>query len=105
MSQFVNFVLTPAGLRDPTLAIAACRAGGIGVVNGELEWRSESVRSELDVVAAHVTTSYGVKVQAIDEGLAEALGTHAKRRLRWLILDWEQVPSHTTLMAGLWAAG
>ena len=31
MTDFVTFVFTPAGWRDPSLAIAASRAGAVGV--------------------------------------------------------------------------
>ena len=33
MSEFTVLAFTPAGLCHPDLAIAACRAGGVGVVN------------------------------------------------------------------------
>jgi hypothetical protein len=37
MIRFEKFVYTPAGSNDVTLAIAACRAGGVGILNAELE--------------------------------------------------------------------
>ena len=37
MADFVKFVLAPTGLRGASLAISGSRAGGVGVVNGELE--------------------------------------------------------------------
>ena len=105
MAQFVKFVLTPAGLRDTALAIAACRAGGIGVVNGELEANTESIRHALDNVAGQVRSAYGVKLEALDEALAAALLEHARRGLRWLIVDAGQVPALQHLIDELREAG
>jgi len=36
MSDFYKVVYTPAGNIDATLAVAASRAGGVGILNAEL---------------------------------------------------------------------
>ncbi|MGA9335932.1 MAG: hypothetical protein WBV39_16745, partial [Rudaea sp.] len=105
MTDFVTFALTPAGLRDATLAIAACRAGGIGIVNGELVTSTESVCDTMDTLARQVNSAYGVKLDAIDATLGTCLLSHAQRGLRWLIVDAEQVPDQQDLIAKLRAAG
>ena len=40
---FQIYVLNPAGCPDPALAIAACRAGAIGVFNAEMPTAAEGL--------------------------------------------------------------
>src|SRR5436190_7656616 len=105
MPQFVKFAFTPAGLPHAALAIAACRAGGIGVVNGELVPDADRIRHALDTVAAHVASPYGVKLDAVSEDLALALIAHARRGLCWVVVDAEQAAAHLQLIDALRGAG
>ena len=57
MADFVKFVLAPAGLRGASLAISGSRAGGVGVVNGELENDFAVVLGELEFLATHARGS------------------------------------------------
>ena len=105
MAEFTNFVFTPAGLCHADLAIAACRAGGVGIVNGELQVDSAVVRDALDVLAAAVASPYGARLDSIDAQTAIALRNHARRGLRWLIVDAGLVPAQQPLLEELRAAG
>ena len=53
MPDFVKFVLAPAGFRGAALAISGSRAGGVGVLNGELTVELAPILRELDVLASH----------------------------------------------------
>ncbi len=105
MSEFLKLVYTPMGLRDVTLAIAACRAGGVGVVNAELEADSGLILNELDLVSRKVTSGYGLKLDAVDEALATGLREYAQKGLGWLILDASIVPKCDKLIRDLRRAG
>ena len=105
MTDFVTFALLPAGLRSPALAIAASRAGGVGVVNGELEADSAALVHELDDVGRRTRGDYGLRADRIDAELDAALRAHARQGLRWLVLDAEGVPAQRSLIADLRAAG
>ena len=105
MAEFLTFALTPAGLPDATLAIAACRAGGIGVVNGELEASAATVCHSLDAVASKVRGAYGVKLETIDDALVAPLLAHARGGLRWLIVDAAQVAGQQPRLDAMRAAG
>jgi acyl transferase domain-containing protein/NAD(P)H-dependent flavin oxidoreductase YrpB (nitropropane dioxygenase family)/NADP-dependent 3-hydroxy acid dehydrogenase YdfG len=101
LSEFLKLVYTPAGLRDVALAVAACRADGVGVLNAELESDSARILGELDLIARKVRGGYGVKLDAIDEILSAGIRDHAHRGLGWLILDAEIVPACEGLIADL----
>lgn len=101
MTDFVTFALLPAGLRSPALATAACRAGGVGIVNGELEADSGILIRELDQVSRWTSGNYGLRVEHIDSVLDAALRDHANRGLRWLILDAVEVSGCRDLIAHL----
>ncbi len=74
---FVLLALTPPGISDPSIAIAASRAGGVGVLN----W--EHTRDELTTLAAiaklrrYPENLYGIKVA----GESDQLSTSALSRL------------------------
>jgi acyl transferase domain-containing protein/NAD(P)H-dependent flavin oxidoreductase YrpB (nitropropane dioxygenase family) len=105
MSGFVTFVLPPAGHRHCALAISACRAGGVGIVNGELETDGVQLAQELGEVAAKVTGVYGIKLDSVDAALDDALRVHARKGLRWVILNAAQVPIAKDLVGALRADG
>jgi len=68
-------VLTPAGWPDPALAIAAARAGALGVLNLEFTTSAEAVQAALAALARHGPGPYGVLVDGDDEaGLDLILG-------------------------------
>jgi NAD(P)H-dependent flavin oxidoreductase YrpB (nitropropane dioxygenase family) len=104
-SPFTTLVFSPAGLADATLVVAACRAGGVGVLNAELGLDSAAIVPLLDRVAGFVQAGYGLKLAAIDDGLASALRRHAGLGLRWLIVEPAQLDEQPGLLADLRAAG
>ena len=105
MARFVTFVLTPAASRQCALAISACRAGGVGVVNGELEGDGAQLARALDQVSQRVRSPYGIKLDAIDEAVENALRAHSHKGLGWVILDCALIPSRLPLIAALRANG
>ena len=62
MNRFVTFALSPAGYRTAALAIGACRAGGVGIINGELETDGAQLARELEAVSRKVKSAYGIKI-------------------------------------------
>ncbi len=105
MPSFLTFALTPAGLPDPALAIAACRAGAVGVVNAELQADPAWFAAALDAVAARVRVPYGARLPLLDDAAAAHLLAHAPRGLRWLVLDADAVPAAIDAVQRLRAAG
>lgn len=105
MTRFVTFCVPPAGLRGAPFPIAACRAGSVGVVNGELERDSRVLLRELAAVAGRVATPYAIKLDVLDGTLCAALRGHARRGLAWLILDAVAVPGARQLIDELRSAG
>ena len=105
MSNFLKFAFTPAGLGNPALAISACRAGGIGVLNGELETNSKRILRALDLIARKGCDGYGLKLDALHDGLLEAVSDYASNGLRWLILDAEVLASCEDFISEMRSAG
>lgn len=105
MDNFSLFVFTPAGLGDPTLAIAACRAGAVGVYNAELEVDARRTVAALDRLASHVRCPFGVKLDAIDETIAAGLRGLAGHNLGWVIVDVELLAVHREVLDALRRGG
>ncbi len=59
-----EMVLTLPGFPDPALAIAACRAGALGVLDLEYERSLPRVLDSLSRLASHVRAPFGVKLDA-----------------------------------------
>ena len=103
MREFTKFVFTPAGLADASIAIAASRAGSVGIYNAELEIDPLRALALLHHLAKHARGSFGIKLDMLDDEMAA--GLRAARSLPWLILDAELVAPHADLLAELRRAG
>ena len=89
MNSFVKFIYTPAGSSDSTLAIAACRSGGVGILNAELLDDIDVFLGQLDFLAQKSDRSYGVKLDTADVRLMDAAKKYAHTGLQWVIIDAE----------------
>ena len=105
MSDFTKFVFTPAGIANANLAICACRAGGVGILNGELCSSPPEWLEALDSVAKNAGAPYGVKLDWISDPLSAAVRTHLTRGLKWLILDAEILADCESLITEARSAG
>jgi acyl transferase domain-containing protein/NAD(P)H-dependent flavin oxidoreductase YrpB (nitropropane dioxygenase family)/NADP-dependent 3-hydroxy acid dehydrogenase YdfG len=105
MADFVKFVLAPAGLRAASLAITGSRAGGVGVVNGELQNDFAVILGELELLASFARAPFGLKLDALEGGRADALLPFVARGLHWLILDLESLAASATDIDELRRAG
>ena len=103
---FRKFVFVPIGLGDVSLVIAACRAGGIGVLNAEFESDVGRVLTGLEHISAKVRESYGLRITSLpDPDLTAGLRCYAQRGLSWLILDAESIAYCEEIVAELREAG
>ena len=91
MIKFKKFVYTPAGHPDATLAIAACRAGGIGILNAELSTDPDLIRRQLNILSRKTNGDYGLKLDDAGNRLLAAAADFAQKGLNWLILEDEIV--------------
>ena len=87
MPDFTKYVLTPAGLGDASLAIAASRAGAVGVYNAELDIDPRVTWAAMGRLAQHAHGAYGIKLDVIDEACGNALRTQASCGMAWLLVD------------------
>jgi acyl transferase domain-containing protein/NAD(P)H-dependent flavin oxidoreductase YrpB (nitropropane dioxygenase family)/NAD(P)-dependent dehydrogenase (short-subunit alcohol dehydrogenase family)/acyl carrier protein len=62
MGNFAVLILTPAGTGDPSLAIAACRAGARGFLDLEHNAEPAGVAHALDQLARFAPDGFGVKL-------------------------------------------
>ncbi|HMN75225.1 MAG TPA: SDR family NAD(P)-dependent oxidoreductase [Burkholderiaceae bacterium] len=101
MTDFITFVFSPAGLGDPALAIAASRAGAVGIYNGELDTDSRQLVASLDRLARYAHGRFGVKLDEIDEPVAASLRALAPGGLGWLIVGVDLVLPQQALLEEL----
>ncbi|MCX7013377.1 MAG: beta-ketoacyl synthase N-terminal-like domain-containing protein, partial [Candidatus Sumerlaeota bacterium] len=85
-NAFRLFALTPAGMADPSVAIAAARAGAVGVLN--LEFASDSGASlrALERMARHGRGERGILIDAENAPLAEEIRTLGDGLFHWVLL-------------------
>jgi NAD(P)H-dependent flavin oxidoreductase YrpB (nitropropane dioxygenase family) len=105
MVDFTKFVYTPAGFADATLAICATRAGGVGILNGELTSNLPALLDALERLATNTRAPYGVKLDTLSDSLCAAVRAYAQQGLRWLIIDAEILGDCATLIAEVRGAG
>ena len=105
MADFITFVFTPSGHREVSLAIAGSRAGGIGVLDAELEPRLDAVVEDLERVASHARGPFGLRLGAITDGTADALRPFVRSGLAWLIVDLDAVQEAAAFIGEMRDAG
>ncbi|MES9990551.1 MAG: SDR family NAD(P)-dependent oxidoreductase [Candidatus Thiodiazotropha sp.] len=98
MKNFKIFVYTPAGYDDVTLAISACRAGGIGVLNAEMSNDTQAQLAQLDLLAKQAGSNFGIKLDRADNKLLTAAEDYISKGLTWVIVDdeiWSSIEKQT----------
>lgn len=106
MTAFTTFVFTPAGLNDAALAIAASRAGAVGVYNAEFDADGASALQALEQLERLGRGDIGLRLDAIDQPLAAAItATAGRRQGLWLIVDASLLATQSDLFTALRQAG
>lgn len=93
MKRFTTFVYTPAGSADPTLAISACRAGAVGILNTELSNSSTNFQEQLETLQIQTESSFGVKIDSVQSEVLDIISSCSSKKLKWLIVDGELLTS------------
>ncbi len=81
-------VLTPVGLPDPSLAIAASRAGGLGVLDLEYTRDQEVALDAIQKLARYVRNDFGIKVDGDDIEFLAALTSKLPERLKAVVITF-----------------
>ena len=96
LKSFNFFIFTPAGHDDPSLAIAASRAGGIGVFNAECHSDVGVVEAALGRLSIHARNPYGIKLgHVIPAELLDVISEQYAKGLNWVVFDVEIAGQHT----------
>ncbi|GMQ83280.1 MAG: hypothetical protein BMS9Abin06_0013 [Gammaproteobacteria bacterium] len=90
MRNLRYFVYTPPGHNDPSLAIAASRAEGIGIFNAESHTDSKHIVAALGRLSQYARNPYGIKLGPdVSAGLLENVIAQYVNGLHWMVLDPE----------------
>jgi NAD(P)H-dependent flavin oxidoreductase YrpB (nitropropane dioxygenase family) len=104
--SFSLLAFSPAGHPHPSVAIAASRAGLIGVYNAEVDPGEEALAAALSQLEAAARGPFGLKLRQFS-GAAVALAGRlaAAKALRWLILDADTAAASASALADLRQTG
>lgn len=86
MSEFLVFAFDPARAPAPAIAIAAGRAGAIGVLNAELGVNDDELQNLAAQVVQFGRGPFGLTVDSVDADRVARLAELAKHGLAWLFL-------------------
>lgn len=103
--DFQILVLTPASSGDPSLAIAAARAGHLGLLNWELPCAGADLAGALSHLCAYGRGAMGVKLHAPDKDDIAAVIAAAQTGLGTVVLDAGSVISGGQVLKRLAGAG
>nr|MCU0968097.1 acyltransferase domain-containing protein [Rubrivivax sp.] len=88
MPKFETLVFTPSGWHAATLAVAACRAGAVGVVDAQFDRGAARGVGLIESLAAGGTAGLGLRAPRLDvDAIGSLAGLVARGALRWLIVD------------------
>lgn len=103
---FQLLAFTPAAEPHPSLAIAASRAGLIGVFNAEFGLPADDLAAALGRLEGAARGAWGLKLRQLAGAAGEvALRFIAEGRLRWLIVDAEAAAGAAERLAAARAGG
>ena len=105
MHTFQKLVFTPAGAHSATLAIAASRAGAVGVFDAELDTPAAAWHAGLSALVRAGCSGFGVKLAALDAADVQALTGFAAHGLRWVLLGAAAIDRQLPAVRQLRAAG
>ena len=103
-NAFRFLVMTPAGSGDPGLAVAAGRAGHVGLFNAELPLADGVLEAGLEALATEATPGFGLAL-GDPQRAATLAGTYAARGLRLVVLPAEAALDDMDAVEALRAAG
>jgi hypothetical protein len=88
-NPFQIFFFTRPAHDDPALAIAACRAGAVGVFNAEIRTDAELIATALAQLARRARAPFGLKLgrRAPHDFGADRVTESAQQGLKWLVVD------------------
>ena len=90
MSAFKLFVFSPAGFRDPSIAIAASRAGGIGIFDAGYTSEVQLCLAALNQLARQARNPFGISVTRENPAeLLAKLPEFVNHGLLWLVIEPE----------------
>ena len=88
MQKFQIIVLTPPGLPDPSLAIAASRAGGLGVLDLEYTHDKQDAMDSIRKLAHYTRNDFGIKVNANAGDFLAEITQNLPEHLKVVILTY-----------------
>src|SRR5580704_15369080 len=98
MRTYSVLVLTPSGVANPALAIAACRAGAFGILDLEYTNDSTATRAALERLERFTTSDFGVKVGRDAGTLLPQLLAKLPARLSCVVLAGGEHPDLATIL-------
>lgn len=110
MGSFSQLVFSAPGHSDPALAIAASRAGAVGIFDGEFATEAAKIEAALDRLERYGRGIYGLRLPVrgfgpVLAGLDAGRASGRWSRLGWLVLGLaefvELEPSERSLLEGL----
>jgi acyl transferase domain-containing protein/NAD(P)H-dependent flavin oxidoreductase YrpB (nitropropane dioxygenase family)/NAD(P)-dependent dehydrogenase (short-subunit alcohol dehydrogenase family) len=100
--SFQIIALTPAGVADPKLVLAADRAGFFGILNAELGALPYPI---LDKLRGRTRAPYGLKLATIDDEVVTKIERYVRVGLGWLVVDTSLVLGRPELMQRIAGSG
>ena len=88
MRKFQFLAVTPTGLIDPSIAIAASRAGELGVLNLEHIKEEQIASAAVAKLARFARKGCGLKLNGADEHFISRLNTDIPKQINLVILTY-----------------
>jgi acyl transferase domain-containing protein/NAD(P)H-dependent flavin oxidoreductase YrpB (nitropropane dioxygenase family)/NAD(P)-dependent dehydrogenase (short-subunit alcohol dehydrogenase family) len=88
MKPFQVMALTPPGLDDPSIAIAASRAGGVGILDLEYATSEASALAAIEKLSRHSRGVFGIKFDGNAEGLVNMVVPLLPEQAEWVIVTY-----------------
>ncbi len=100
--SFQVIALTPAGVADARLVLAADRAGCLGILNAEI---GTTPYTALEALSGRTRTPFGLKITTIDDETLSRLENYVSTGLGWFVVDAALILRRPDLLARMAKSG
>jgi NAD(P)H-dependent flavin oxidoreductase YrpB (nitropropane dioxygenase family) len=99
--SFDIVALSPSGLTDPALAVAAARAGGIGLLDIGPDSTPSTAEADIQRMLRHAKNRVGVRIGEFPAGACDAIHALIPRDINYIVVSSQTARSNPELLARL----
>ena len=101
MKSFQIIAQTLPGVPDPSIAIAACRAGELGILDLQYTTNEDAALKSIRKLAQFAHNDFGIKLGRHNINLPDKIESDILEKLKVVILVWPDIKNRKTIVQAM----